>query len=81
MLQQRALRTTHSTTQIVGLGLIALSLAIVVLVSVLVLDATEELSFVFVVIGVAAGAMLLVWRFDALWSRIAGIVANFRYPT
>jgi plastocyanin len=51
-------------------------LAFVVLMSAFVLDLTEGLAFLIVVMAVAAIGALVVWRFDALWSRIVGIVVT-----
>jgi plastocyanin len=69
-------RTTHGTTQLIGLGLLAGALVFVVVMSAFVLDLTEDLVFMITVMAVAVAGALVVWRFDALWSRIVGIVVT-----
>ena len=69
-------RTTHGTTQLVGLGLTAAALVFVVVMSAFVLDLTEDLAFLIAVMAVALAGAFVVWRFDALWSRIVGIVVT-----
>ena len=69
-------RTTHATTQLVGLGLLAVSLLFVVVVSAVVIDLSEELPFLIAVVAIAVVGTVVVWRFDALWARIVGIVAT-----
>lgn len=69
-------RTTHSTTQLLGLSLIAASLLFVVAVSLVLLGGSDDLVFFVIVTSIAIIGTLVVWRFDTLWSRIAGIVAT-----
>lgn len=69
-------RTSHSTTQVFGLALIATVLLIVLVVNVLLLGGGEFVGFL---IGITLLAMIVtfvVWRFDTLWSRIVGIVGT-----
>lgn len=69
-------RTTHGTMQLVGAGLIAAAVTFVIVVSAFVLDLTEDLVFLIVVLAVAIGGAVVVWRFDALWARIVGLVST-----
>ena len=69
-------RTTHGTAQLIGLSLLAGTLVFVVVMSAFVLDLTEDLVFLITVMAVAVIGALVVWRFDALWSRIVGIVVT-----
>ncbi len=69
-------RTTHGLTQLIGVGLIAAAVTFVIAVSAFVLDLTEDLAFLIVVLVVAVGGALVVWRFDALWARIVGLIST-----
>jgi plastocyanin len=68
-------RTTHATTQILGLGLITLALLIFVVV-ILILGEAEALAFIGPLAVTAAIATFLLWRYDRLWARIVGLVAT-----
>lgn len=68
-------RTAHSTTQILGLGLITAALLAVVILSA-VLFGAEDAAFFGVLAAIGAGATFLVWRFDTVWARIVGLVAT-----
>lgn len=68
-------RTAHSTTQILGLGLITVALLVFVVVT-LILGEAEELAFIGPIAIVAALATFLAWLYDRLWARIVGLVAT-----
>ena len=67
-------RTAHSSTQTFGLALMSAAVVTLVVVSLILFGADEEIGFF---VGVAAALVvvtILVWRFDATWSRILGLV-------
>jgi plastocyanin len=68
-------RTTHATTQILGLGLITVALLIFVVV-ILILGDADALAFIGPLATVAALGTFVVWRYDRLWARIVGLVAT-----
>lgn len=68
-------RTTHATTQTVGLTLVAASFALVITASLILLGGDDVAPFVVLVIVVATAAFL-TWRFDRTWSKIVGLVAS-----
>lgn len=68
-------RTAHSTTQVLGLGLITAALLAVVVLALILLGG-EEVAFFAVLGTVGLVVTFLVWRFDKLWARILGLVAT-----
>jgi plastocyanin len=68
-------RTTHATTQTVGLTLVAASFAVVIIASLKLLGGDDLAPYVVftIVVGTAA---FLTWRFDRTWSKIVGLVAS-----
>jgi plastocyanin len=69
-------RTTHSTTQVFGLALIAGVLAIILAVNVLLLGGGDFLGFLIGITLFAVVVTFVAWRFDTLWSRIVGLVGT-----
>lgn len=67
-------RTTHSKKQFMGHALIASVFLFFVVVS-LLLGETEFLAFLIVLAVIATAVAYVVWKFDALWARIVGLVA------
>jgi plastocyanin len=59
-----------------GLALMSAAFLTVLLVSLALLDGGDFLGFTIGVTFVSVFVTFLVWRFDALWSRIVGIVAS-----
>jgi plastocyanin len=68
-------RTTHATTQTVGLGLIAASFIALVIVSLLVLDGDDAGLFVGISV-LAAAITAITWFFDTQWARVVGLVGT-----
>jgi len=68
-------RTAHSTTQIFGLTLISAALLVLTVLSLVLFDG-EGAGFFGVVTAVVIVVTYLVWRFDAVWARVLGIVAT-----
>lgn len=69
-------RTPHLSTLVLGLGLISTAL-VLLLGSIAVSAGLNEETMPFVVIAAALVLItVLVWRFDALWSRILGLIAG-----
>ena len=68
-------RTAHSTTQVLGLGLITAALLAVVVLTLILFDGDDVPIFA-VLATVGAVVTFLVWRFDKLWARILGMVAT-----
>jgi hypothetical protein len=68
-------RTAHSTTQVLGLGLITAALLAVVVLTLILFDGDDVAIFA-VLATVGAVVTFLVWRFDKLWARILGMVAT-----
>jgi plastocyanin len=66
---------SRMTTQAFGLTLMAVVMAIVVVISFVVLDG-DEVGMFLVVTLLAGAAAFVVWRFNALWARILGLVAT-----
>ena len=66
-------RPAYATTQLFGLILIAAAMIAVIIVELLFLDAEESFWPVAVASVLFAG---VVWRFDALWARIIGLVGT-----
>ncbi len=68
-------RTAHSTTQVLGLGLISAALLVVVAV-ILIMLGGEDIALFAVLAAVGVVVTLVVWRYDRLWARIVGLVAT-----
>jgi plastocyanin len=68
-------RTTHATTQIVGLATITAAFVAVVVVSLTLLDGDEVGTFIALMVLVGA-ATLVTWRFDRQWARAIGLVGT-----
>ena len=68
-------RTTHATTQTVGLATITAAFVAVVVVSLTLLDGDEVGIFIGLMVLVGA-ATLVTWRFDTQWARAIGLVGT-----
>lgn len=68
-------RTTHATTQTVGLTTITAAFVAVVVVSLTLLDGDEVGIFIGLMALVGA-ATLITWRFDTQWARAIGLVGT-----
>lgn len=66
-------RPRYARLGVLGLGLI--TAALVVFTGLVVVTFPEEAGFILPMLAVAVVATGLVWRFDATWARIVGIVA------
>ncbi len=66
-------RSAYSTTQVLGLGLLATAMIVATILTQLLID-TEE-SF-WPVAAVATVVALVVWRFDGVWARVLGLLGT-----
>ncbi len=68
-------RATHSSVQTLGLMMVAGGLLFVV-AFLLVRGDTEDVAFLGIIAGVALVAALVVWRWDATWARVVGLLGT-----
>lgn len=69
-------RTRHGSLQILGLTMMSLAVVALIVVSLLVLGDTEDIGFFLVVGVVSIVVTFVVWRFDATWARIVGLIGT-----